>query len=61
MTDLDGKVLVLSLTVIADTPTHAVNAWEILGRAAVGIALDGIQVGTTITTVEPDTEEEDAE
>lgn len=60
MTD-DPKVLVLSLTVLADNATDAVNAWEILGRAAVGIALDGIQVGTTITTVEPELEEDDAE
>lgn len=51
---MPDPTLVLSLTVITDDTTSALKAYEVLGRAAVGLALEGIQVGTNITTIDPE-------
>lgn len=54
------KPLVISLSVVTDDHNHALRAYEVLGRAAVGLALEGIQVGTNITTIDI-LDEEDGE
>lgn len=59
MTDADSTTsLLMSLTVLAPNDSTAVSAYEVLGRAAVAVALEGLQVSTSITTV---TEVEDEE
>lgn len=54
-----SAALVLSLTVITGDQEAAVKAWDVLGRVAVGLALDGIQVGTNISTVEMDDDQQE--
>lgn len=49
--------IVISLSVVTEDASVAVKAWEVIGRAAVGLALDGIHVQTNIGTVEAEDEE----
>jgi hypothetical protein len=51
---VSGRSIVLSLTVVTEDENVAVKAWEVIGRAAVGLALDDVPVSTTIGTVEDD-------
>jgi hypothetical protein len=51
------KQIVLSLTVITEDQAAAVKAWEVLGRSAIGLALDEITVSTSVGTVEDDDED----
>lgn len=44
--------LMLSLNVFTDDASTAVKAWEVIGRAAVGLALDGVRVSTHIGRID---------
>jgi hypothetical protein len=49
--------VVISATVVTDDPEHLVKAAEVLGRAAAGLGLEGIDVSLSITTVPDDPDE----
>jgi hypothetical protein len=44
--------IVISLNVVTEDAAVAVKAWEVIGRAAVGLTLDGVNVQTSIGTIE---------
>jgi hypothetical protein len=52
----DKTAIILSLTVITEDENVAVKVWEVVGRAAVGLALEGVYVSTNISRAEDDEE-----
>lgn len=50
--------IVLTLIVVTNDQTTAVKAWEVIGRTAIGLALDGVMVSTNVGTTSE--EDEDA-
>lgn len=53
---MSDRSIVLSLNVVTEDQATAVKAWEVIGRAAVGLALDGVSVSTTIGIVDDEDE-----
>jgi hypothetical protein len=51
-----GAEVVIAATVVTADEAHAARAAEALGRALIGLALDGI-LGTLTTARPPDSEE----
>jgi hypothetical protein len=50
----EPESLMLSMYVIIRDEIMALKVWELIGRAAAGIALEGVQVSTSITPMTDD-------
>lgn len=48
----------ISMTVITDDEQTAVKVWEVIGRAAVGLALEGITVSMNASKMDDEDEGE---
>jgi hypothetical protein len=46
--DSETRTVMLSLNVLVDDELLALKIWELIGRAAAGIAFEGVQVSTSI-------------
>jgi hypothetical protein len=51
----------LNLAVITDDENVAVKVWEVFSRAGAGLALDGVAVNNSISTIDESVDDEEGD
>jgi hypothetical protein len=52
---------ILSLNVVTTDEAHAVQTWEVFSRVGQGLALDGIDISSSINTVPEGADDEEGD